>query len=222
MARSPAGNLADTEGDLLDRIVTHAGLSGPEQTFLSARLAPPTRQHRCRPRAGPTPVNQMHARAGGHQPENADRDCCVPRAGGVAASSWCETEAGLTIEKSFLDNFARRWGIRRLALYGSVLRDDFGPSGDFDMLVEFLPGRTPGLLRLAQMELELEAAVGREGELRTYGDLSPYFRDDVAVTAHPVYAVRRPQRPVNSSSANSILVGSFTRTLSPSSAATRR
>lgn len=95
---------------------------------------------------------------------------------------------GLTIEESFLDSFAQRWGIRQLALYGSVLRDDFTPSSDVDMLVEFLPGRTPGLLRLAQMELELEAAVGREVELRTYGDLSPYFRDDVAATARPVYA----------------------------------
>jgi len=95
---------------------------------------------------------------------------------------------GLTIEESFLDSFASRWGIRRLALYGSVLRDDFGPSSDVDMLVEFLPDRTPGLLRLAQMELELEAALGREVELRTYDDLSPYFRDDVVATARPVYA----------------------------------
>lgn len=77
-------NLADTEGDLLDRIVTHAGLSGPEQTFLSARLAPPTRQHRCCLRAGPTPVNQMQTRAGGRHPDNADRNlfrvlCATPR-----------------------------------------------------------------------------------------------------------------------------------------------
>lgn len=166
------------------------------------------------------------ARAGGHQPENADRDqfpgvVCHAQ---VVLRHHCgvKLRPGLTIEESFLDSFAQRWGIRRLALYGSVLRDDFGPSSDVDMLVEFLPGRTPGLLRIAQMELELEAAVGREVELRTYGDLSPYFRDDVAATAHPAYALNRPQRPVNSSSANSILVGSFTRTVSPSSAVTRR
>jgi len=95
---------------------------------------------------------------------------------------------GLTIEDSFLDSFAKRWGIRRLAVYGSVLREDFGPSSDVDMLVEFLPDRTPGLLRIAQMELELEAVLGREVELRTYEDLSPYFRDNVAATARPVYA----------------------------------
>jgi predicted nucleotidyltransferase len=95
---------------------------------------------------------------------------------------------GLAIEDSVLDRFAERWGIRRLALYGSVLRDDFGPSSDIDMLVEFLSGRTPGLLRVAQMELELEAVLGRQVELRTYEDLSPFFRDKVAATARPVYA----------------------------------
>lgn len=95
---------------------------------------------------------------------------------------------GLTIEDSVLNSFAERWGIKRLALYGSAIRDDFGPASDVDMLVEFLPDRTPGLLQLAQMELELEAALGREVELRTYEDLSPFFRDDVAATARPVYA----------------------------------
>jgi uncharacterized protein len=99
-----------------------------------------------------------------------------------------EVRPGLTIEDSVLGSFARRWGIRRLALYGSVLREDFGPSSDIDMLIEFLPGRTPGLLQLARMELELEAVLGRQVELRTYEDLSPLFRDDVAATARPVYA----------------------------------
>jgi uncharacterized protein len=95
---------------------------------------------------------------------------------------------GLTIEDSILDVFAKRWGIRRLALYGSVLREDFGPSSDIDMLVEFLPDRTPGLLQVAEMELELESVLGRQVELRTYEDLSPFFRDSVAATARQVYA----------------------------------
>ena len=54
-----------------------------------------------------------------------------------------ELRPGLTIENSFLDTFAQRSGISRLALYGSVLRDDFGPSSDVDMLVEFLPLELP-------------------------------------------------------------------------------
>lgn len=99
-----------------------------------------------------------------------------------------ELREGLTVEDSFLDQFAVRHGIRRLALYGSALRADFGPASDIDLLVEFQPGRTPGLLHLAQMELELEAAIGRQIELRTYEDLSQYFRDRVASTARPLYA----------------------------------
>jgi predicted nucleotidyltransferase len=99
-----------------------------------------------------------------------------------------ELREGLTVEDSFLDEFAVRHGIQRLALYGSALRADFGPASDVDMLVEFQPGRTPGLLHLAQMELELEAVIGRQVELRTYEDLSRYFRDRVAATARPLYA----------------------------------
>jgi len=54
--------------------------------------------------------------------------------------------------------------------------------------VAFRPGKTPGLLRLAQMELELDAALGRQVELRTYEDLSRFFRDEVAAIARPLYA----------------------------------
>lgn len=99
-----------------------------------------------------------------------------------------ELRPDLSIEDGVLDGFAARHGIRRLALYGSALREDFGASSDIDILVEFQPGRTPGLLHLAQMELELENVIGREVELRTYEDLSRYFRDDVAATARLLYA----------------------------------
>jgi predicted nucleotidyltransferase len=71
----------------------------------------------------------------------------------------------------------------------SALREDFRPDSDIDLLVEFQPGDTPGLVRLAQMELELEDALGRQVELRTPEDLSPYFRDAVTASARPVYAV---------------------------------
>lgn len=99
-----------------------------------------------------------------------------------------ELREGLSVEDSFLEGFAVHHGICRIALYGSPLRADFGPTSDIDLLVEFQPGRTPGLLYLAQMELELEAAIGRRVELRTYEDLSRYFRDRVASTARPLYA----------------------------------
>ena len=95
---------------------------------------------------------------------------------------------GLVIADGDLAAFCRRHGIRRLALYGSALRDDFRGNSDVDVLVEFLPGRTPGLMSMASMELELGRLIGREVELRTYEDLSRYFRDDVRASARELYA----------------------------------
>jgi len=95
---------------------------------------------------------------------------------------------GLTLDDDFVEAFAAAHGVRRLALYGSALRNDFTADSDIDLLVEFQPGHTPGLLHLAQMELELEDAIGRQVELRTPEDLSPYFRDAVTATARPLYA----------------------------------
>ena len=84
--------------------------------------------------------------------------------------------------------FCRRNGIRRLALFGSALRGEMGPDSDVDLLVEFEPGRVPGLIRLAGMERELSPLFGgREVELRTYGDLSRYFRDEVRAEARTLY-----------------------------------
>jgi uncharacterized protein len=99
-----------------------------------------------------------------------------------------ELRPGLILDDAVLAEFAGRHGIRRMALYGSVLRPDFGPLSDIDILVEFLPGNTPGLLRLAEMELELADTLGREVELRTYEDLSRLFRDRVVTEARPLYA----------------------------------
>jgi predicted nucleotidyltransferase len=99
-----------------------------------------------------------------------------------------ELRPGLSVDDGFLAEFARAHGIRRIALYGSALRDDFSPDSDIDLLVEFEPAHTPGLLHLAQMELELEDALGRPVELRTPEDLSPFFRDQVTSSARPLYA----------------------------------
>ena len=73
----------------------------------------------------------------------------------------------MSVDDDFLTEFARAHGIRRIALYGSALREDFRPDSDIDLLVEFQPEHTPGLLHLAHMELELEDALGRHVELRT-------------------------------------------------------
>ncbi len=98
-------------------------------------------------------------------------------------------KAGIQVPKEALAMFCRERGIRRLALFGSAIREDFGPDSDVDLLVEFEPGRTPGLLGIARMERELsELFGGRKVDLRTPEDLSRYFRDKVVTEAEVQYA----------------------------------
>jgi len=79
--------------------------------------------------------------------------------------------------------FCQRHHIQKLSLFGSVLRDDFTPESDVDFLVAFEPDRIPGLIRLAGMEIELSNLIGRKADLRTAGDLSRYFREEVIAEA---------------------------------------
>lgn len=95
---------------------------------------------------------------------------------------------GIEIDDQALETFCSACGVKRLALFGSVLEDRFAVGSDLDVLVEFESGRTPGMLTLAAMELELEKLVGLPVDLRTYADLSRYFRDQVAAQARPIYA----------------------------------
>ena len=95
---------------------------------------------------------------------------------------------GINADEQALADFCQRNGIRRLAVFGSALRDDFGPDSDVDFLVEFEPDRAPGMMAIVRMQGELEVLLGgRPIDLRTYGDLSRYFRDDVRATARPVF-----------------------------------
>ena len=84
--------------------------------------------------------------------------------------------------------FCRLNRIRRLAFFGSVLRDDFTPESDVDMLVEFEPGVVVSLLDMARMEIELTGMVGRKVDLRTPKELSRYFRARVLASAEVQYA----------------------------------
>ena len=93
----------------------------------------------------------------------------------------------LEIPRERIAEFCRRNHIRRLALFGSILRDDFGPGSDVDVLVEFEPGHTPGLSFFA-MQDELGTILGRKVDLNTPGFLSPYFRDSVLREAEVQYA----------------------------------
>lgn len=84
----------------------------------------------------------------------------------------------ISLDRDRIADFCRRHHICKLAFFGSVLRDDFGPESDVDVLVEFQPGHVPGLAFLS-MEEELSRILGRKVDLNTPGFLSPYFRDQV-------------------------------------------
>ncbi len=93
----------------------------------------------------------------------------------------------IPVDRDKLANFCRKHHIRKLAFFGSVLRDDFGPDSDVDVLVEFEPGHTPGLAFFA-MEAELSEILGRKVDLNTQKFLSRYFRDQVVAEAEVQYA----------------------------------
>ena len=94
------------------------------------------------------------------------------------------------IDSEKIGEFCRRNQIRKLSLFGSVLRDDFRPDSDVDFLVEFKPEARIGLLGLAGLELELADMLGGEVDLRTPEELSRYFRDEVVASAEVQYAER--------------------------------
>ena len=97
--------------------------------------------------------------------------------------------AQIDIDRTKLTAFCRRHHIRKLSLFGSVLRADFRPESDVDVLVEFDPEHVPGFLALAGMERELsELLDGRKVDMRTPLELSRYFRDEVLAAAELQYA----------------------------------
>lgn len=95
----------------------------------------------------------------------------------------------IEIPQDKIADFCRRHHIQKLSLFGSVMRDDFGPESDVDVLVEFAPGHAPGLFRLAGMEFELAEILGggRKVDMNTPRSLSRYFRDKVLAEAQVQY-----------------------------------
>ncbi len=94
---------------------------------------------------------------------------------------------GIDISKDRIADFCRRHRIRRLSLFGSILRADFRPDSDVDVLVEFEPGARVGLIKLAGIEIELSELLGRKVDLNTPGFLSRYYRDRVLTEAQVQY-----------------------------------
>jgi hypothetical protein len=96
--------------------------------------------------------------------------------------------ADLRFDRAKIREFCRRNHIRRLSLFGSALRADFGPQSDVDVLVEFEADHVPGLIRMAGLELELSDILGgAKVDLRTPEDLSRYFRQQVLSEAKVQY-----------------------------------
>ena len=89
----------------------------------------------------------------------------------------------ITIPTEEIRHFCQGYHIQKLAFFGSVLRSDFSPESDIDILVEFDPEHIPGLIRFSAMELELSELFKRKVDLRTAEDLSPYFRQEVVDSA---------------------------------------
>ena len=95
----------------------------------------------------------------------------------------------ISLDHARLADFSRRHHIRKLSLFGSAVRDDFGPASDVDVLVEFEPESTVGFFGLYDLEQELSGILGgRKIDLRTPADLSRYFRDEVVAHAEVQYA----------------------------------
>lgn len=92
----------------------------------------------------------------------------------------------VSVDRQRLAEFCRQNGIRRLAVFGSALRDDFGPESDVDVLIEFESGRTPGL-RFFWMQEELSRLFNRNVDLHTPASLSRYFRSQVLSEAEDQY-----------------------------------
>ena len=94
--------------------------------------------------------------------------------------------ARIIIDQEQIDKFCKRHHIRKLAFFGSVLREDFSPESDVDVLVEFESGHVPGLAFFS-MEKELSEILGRKVDLNTAHFLSPHFRDRILLEAEAQY-----------------------------------
>jgi len=90
------------------------------------------------------------------------------------------------VDSQEIAEFCREHALKRLAFFGSVLREDFSPTSDVDMLVEYLPDRHPGLMLFRQQD-ELSARLQRNVDLHTPASLSHHFRAEVLGAALPIY-----------------------------------
>lgn len=99
-----------------------------------------------------------------------------------------QTKIDIPVKK--ISDFCRQNHIRELALFGSVLRDDFGPESDVDVLIEFEPEAYVGYQRFFRMQDELTTLLGREVDLFTPDSLKPFARNTAVTSKTVIYAAR--------------------------------
>lgn len=97
------------------------------------------------------------------------------------------TYHGIEIDDEVIRAFCKENGIVRFALFGSIIRDDFRPESDIDIIVEFSPDVQIGLFGIAKLERELTEMFGRTSEIHTYNGLHPQYRDEVLDSAEVRY-----------------------------------
>lgn len=91
-----------------------------------------------------------------------------------------QRELAIPIPHEEIAAFCRKWGIRKLSFFGSVVRDDFGPDSDVDVLVEFREGKTPGWEFFGTLPNELSTIFGgRKVDLLTFDSINRWIRRDV-------------------------------------------
>ena len=86
----------------------------------------------------------------------------------------------LPIPRDAIAAFCRKHGIRKFSLFGSVLRDDFSPDSDVDVVAEFRPDARFGLFELVDMQDELSEIVGRKADIHEFRSLRPWMQEEVA------------------------------------------
>ena len=94
----------------------------------------------------------------------------------------------IEIDEENIARLCRHYGVRRLSFFGSVVRDDFGPDSDVDVLVEFESDANAGLFELVDLQKDLSELVGRAVDLHTPASLSHFFRDKIVSSAEVAYA----------------------------------
>ena len=95
---------------------------------------------------------------------------------------------GVAVNVEGIRRFCERYGVRELSLFGSVVRSDFGPDSDIDVLVEFAAGRAPSLFSFLDLQVELQTLLGRRVDLVSKRGLNPHLRDRILAAREVLYA----------------------------------